>query len=128
MGVSAVALVATVFWLPSVGGPTLLPSAGRVALAVLLVIGAWLTVVVTYSVAYLCHDTRSSSPQLIFPGEGPRRWTDYLYLAASISTSFAPGDVQVLTARTRRMVLVHASLAFGFNTVILAAVVSMLLR
>lgn len=128
VGVSAVALVVGVFWLPHEQAGALLSPLARVVLAVVLVLGAWLTVVLTYSVAYLCHDAASGYRSLLFPGKGQRRWTDYLYLSAGISTSFATTDVQVLDAKTRRMVVVHSVVAFGFNTVILAAIVSVLLR
>lgn len=128
-GVSVIALLLGVFWYPRALSEGLLPSQVAGPLVALLVVGAWSTVVLTYSVAYLMQDARSGHRELSFPGEAERRsWTDYLYFSAGISTTFASTDVSVLTPRMRRTVTGHSILAFGFNTVVLAAVVSLLLR
>ena len=128
-GVSVIALALGVFWYPRAVAEGILPTVLGGLLVAVMVVGAWSTVVLTYSVAYLMKDARSGYQELAFPGAAERRsWTDYLYFSAAISTSFAPSDVQVLTPRMRRAVTGHSILAFGFNTVILAAVVSLLLR
>lgn len=128
-GVSVIALVLGVFWYPRALSEGLLPPVVGGLLVAVMVVGAWATVVLTYSVAYLMKDARSDYRELAFPGEAERRsWTDYLYFSAGVSTSFAPTDVQVRSPRMRRTVTGHSVLAFGFNTVILAAVVSLLLR
>lgn len=128
-GVSAIALLLGVFWYPRALDQELLPPVVAGVLVTVMVVGAWSTVVLTYSVAYLMKDARSGYRELDFPGEAERRsWTDYLYFSAGISTTFAASDVQILTPRMRRTVTGHSILAFGFNTVILAAVVSVLLR
>lgn len=128
-GVSAIALLLGVFWYPRALSEGLLPPLLGGALVALMVVGAWAAVVLTYSVAYLMKDARSDYRELEFPGGAERRsWTDYLYFSAGISTTFAASDVQILTPRMRRTVTGHSILAFGFNTVILAAVVSLLLR
>lgn len=126
--VSLVALVVGVVWLPVQidTGAGLLPQGVAVALAVLLLVSAWLTVAVTYAVAYLLHDVRSGHRALGFPGEDPRSWEDYAYLALSTSTTFGTTDVEVRRTSTRRLVAGHAVLAFVFNTVVLAGVVSTL--
>lgn len=125
--VSMVALVVGVLWLPmQVGGEGLLPRAVAVALAVVLLVSAWLTVAVTYAVAYLMHDVRSGHEALGFPGEEQRAVEDYAYLALATSTTFGTTDVEVRRGSTRRLVAGHAVLAFVFNTVILAGVVSTL--
>lgn len=126
--VSAVALMAGVFWLPQPDPSSELSATARGVLAVVLVVAAWLTVALTYSVAYLCLDARSRHRMLAFPGEGERSWTDYLYFAIIVNTTFAGSDVAVLHPRMRRTVAVHGVVAFVFNTVVLAAVVSVLLR
>lgn len=127
-GVSMVALIFGVFWYPRAQTEGYLPQVLGVLLIALVVAGAWATVVLTYSVAYLMRDARSGYRELSFPGEADHRsWTDYLYFSAATST-FAGSDAQVLSKRMRRTVTGHSVLAFGFNTVILAAVVSLLLR
>jgi len=128
-GVSIIALVLGVFWYPRALAEGVLPGTVAGPLVVVLVVGAWSTVVLSYSVAYLMQDARSGYAELGFPGEAERRsWTDYLYFSAGVSTTFASSDVQVLSPRMRRTLTGHSILAFGFNTVILAAVVSLLLR
>lgn len=126
--VSMVALVVGVIWLPMRfgSGTGLLTSGVAVVLAVVLLASAWLTVVVTYAVAYLMHDVRSGHQALGFPGEDPRVVEDYAYLALATSTTFGTTDVEVRRTSTRRLVASHAVLAFLFNTVILAGVVSTL--
>ncbi|USQ79302.1 DUF1345 domain-containing protein [Ornithinimicrobium faecis] len=128
-GVSIIALALGVFWYPRALAEGLLPPVVGGLLVAVMVVGAWATVVLTYSVAYLMKDARSGHRELEFPGEAERRsWTDYLYFSAGVSTTFAASDVQILSPRMRRTVTGHSILAFGFNTVILAAVVSLLLR
>lgn len=126
--VSSFALLIGVFWYPSAQADSALPGWATGALVASAVAAAWLTVAMTYSVAYLMQDARSGYRELEFPGDGPRRWTDYFYFSVGISTTFATPDVSVRTPRMRRTVTGHSVLAFGFNTVILAAVVSVLLR
>lgn len=126
--VSVFALVFGVFWFPRADIDSVLPGWLTGALVAIVVVEAWLTVAMTYSVAYLMRDARSGYQELDFPGDGPRRWIDYFYLSASISTTFATPDVSIRAAGMRRTVTGHSILAFGFNTVILAAVVSLLLR
>lgn len=128
-GVSVIALVLGVFWYPRALTEGLLPTEVGVVLVGVMVVGAWSTIVLTYSIAYLMADARSGYRELAFPGrEGRGPWTDYLYFSAGVSTTFATSDVQVLGPRMRRTVTGHSVVAFGFNTVILAAVVSLLLR
>lgn len=126
--VSVMALMAAVFWLPENDPSSTLSQNARGVLAAVLVVMAWLAVALTHSVAYLCADARSGYRMLAFPGEGTRSWTDYLYFSTSVTTTFAGSDVQVLHPRMRRSVAAHGVVAFVFNTVILAAVVSVLLR
>lgn len=126
MGVSLFALVVAVFWLPSQHTDGLLTTVGQLLLATTLVASAWVTVAVTFAVAYLLHDVRSGHRLLEYPGEGARCFLDYLYFALSVSSTFGATDVQVMATPMRRLVASHAVTAFVFNTVILGAVVSLL--
>lgn len=126
--VSIFALILGVFWYPTAQSASVLTGWATAVLVASVVVSSWLAVAMTYSVAYLMADARSGYRDLEFPGDGPRRFTDYFYFSAGISTSFATSDVTVRSARMRRTVTGHSILAFGFNTVILAAVVSVLLR
>jgi uncharacterized membrane protein len=62
---------------------------------------------------------------LAFPAtEHPTAW-DFLYFAFVIGMTAQVSDVQVLSARMRRLVLWHSLASFFFNTVILALAVNM---
>ncbi|MFC8922193.1 DUF1345 domain-containing protein [Cellulosimicrobium sp. NPDC057127] len=105
-----------------------------VVLGVALVLSAWATVLVSYTLHYARLDAGvgrggrglDAGPRLAFPGDGPRAFADYVYVAAHVSTSFSTGDVTVLDAATRRTVTGHAVVAFAFNAVIVALVVAVL--
>lgn len=126
VGVGILALLVAVFWLPSQQGQGTLTTGQQLLLTGVLVSSAWLTVAVTYAVAYLMQDIRSGNRSLDFPGGGRRTFVDYLYFSLAVNSTFGPTDVQVLTTPLRKLVAGHGVTAFVFNTVILGAVVSML--
>jgi uncharacterized membrane protein len=104
-----------------------------VVLGVALVLSAWATVLVSYALHYARLDAGAGvdqkpvgGPRFGFPGEGPRAFADYVYVAAHVSTSFSTADVTVLDTATRRTVTAHAVVAFAFNAVIVALVVAVL--
>ena len=66
-------------------------------------------------------------PGLDFPGSEEPSFTDYLYMSIAVQTTFGTTDVDVQTRVMRRVVLRHCVLAFGFNTVIVAILISHLL-
>lgn len=90
-----------------------------------LVITGWITVVVSYGLKYVREDVDRAG--LEFPGSSDLVFSDYLYLACQISTTFGSSDVQVTTTRMRRLVSGQSVVAFIFSTVILALLVSTLL-
>lgn len=124
--VASVALIGGVLWLPSRGLGIHVPGLNPVTVTVLLLASAWVSVAVTFAVAYLRADLRSGHRALDFPGDEPREASDYLYLALALSTTFGTTDVEVREAATRRRVAAHSVVAFAFNTIILAGVVSIL--
>lgn len=130
ISVGVAALLVTVLWLP---GTVTLSSAfddgARMALGVLLVVTAWVTVAVSFTVAYLAEDLQSGGEALGFPDgsrDVTRPLTDYLYLAVAVSSTFGTTDVELRTTPVRRTATVHTLVAFVFNTVVLAVVVSVL--
>ena len=62
-----------------------------------------------------------------FPGGGERSFTDYLYFSLMVQTTFGATDVAVESPGMRRAVMTHGVVAFVFNTVIVAMLVSLLL-
>ncbi|UUI71738.1 DUF1345 domain-containing protein [Cellulomonas xiejunii] len=93
-----------------------------VAICVALIVSAWATMVLTYAVDYLRRDAATGG--LRFPGEGPRVFSDYLYVAVSVGTTFGTTDVEVTSSALRRTVTGQALAAFLFNAVIVAMTVA----
>ena len=60
---------------------------------------------------------------LEFPGGGPIRFLDFLYFAFTVGLTFQVSDVTTNTPAMRRIVMVHALIAFAFNTAIIAIAV-----
>lgn len=128
------------------GNETVLAAALIVAVVV-----SWFVVVLSYTVHYARKD--AENPGLRFPREAPgflavpparygtnpqlgrwdgedglHGWTDYFYFSLTVATTFGATDVDVMTTRMRRTVTGHAALAFLFNTVIIALLVTALTR
>jgi uncharacterized membrane protein len=98
-------------------------------LGVAVIVVSWVAVLVSHSVHYARRDVAAGDGLgFAFPGEGPRAYADYVYLAAGVSTTFSTADVTVLDPVTRRMVTTHAVVAFAFNAVIVALVVVVLVN
>ncbi|MCG5216434.1 DUF1345 domain-containing protein [Streptosporangium sp. KLBMP 9127] len=85
---------------------------------------SWAIIAVSFAVHYAREHALSGG--LEFPGEAPR-FSDFLYLALQLSTTFASSDVVITTTRARRFAMLHGGLAFLFNTIIIAILVTVLL-
>jgi uncharacterized membrane protein len=57
---------------------------------------------------------------VVFPGEAPTSYHDFVYMAVCIGASAQVSDFNITTCRFRRLVTQHALLAFFFNTAVLA--------
>lgn len=55
-----------------------------------------------------------------FPGEPPRTYRDFIYVAICVGATFQVSDFNITNARFRNLVTAHAALAFFFNTMVLA--------
>lgn len=127
-GVGLFALFLAVFWVPRLGQGGVFSTEQQAVVIIVVILASWLAVAVTYAVAYLLANIRSGYAVLGFPGKGGGSFTDHLYLALMISTTFGTTDVEILEPKTRRLVASHGVLAFVFNTVVLGAVVSVLVN
>ncbi len=96
-----------------------------VALALGTVITGWTMIVFAYALKYLRQHTER--PGLAFPGRPELVWRDYFYLAVQVSTTFSTSDVELTTTEMRGTVTSQSIVAFVFNTVIVALLVSALL-
>lgn len=102
-------------------------------LAVLCVVSSWLLVMVSQALAYArlgaearAGETDVENP-LEFRGTPAADFSDYLTLAATVSSSLAPQGVEITGRQARSVVRTHTVLAFIFNSVVLAVLVSMLI-
>jgi len=89
-----------------------------------LVAACWLMMVISYAVQYAREDL--VRPGLKFAGTEPPVFDDYFYQSITVSTSVALSDVSATTTQMRRVVRSHTLVAFAFNTVIVALLVSLL--
>lgn len=55
------------------------------------------------------------------------RFSDYCYLAVQVNTAYNSADVTLTGGSARRAVTAHAIVAFVFNTVLIALLVSLLI-
>lgn len=110
----------------------------HLGLSVLAVAGAWLLMHTTFAFRYAhmfyddadCpeHDAQPGEQVggLEFPGEEQPDYLDFAYFAFVIGMTFQVSDVKITARAIRRLVLLHSTLAFAFNTVILALSVNII--
>ena len=98
-------------------------------LTFLVVACSWMLILISYAVHYARENSNVAG--LAFPGEdrdGPPVFSDYVYLAAQVATTFSTSDVTVERRSMRRTVTVHSIATFAYNTVVIALIVSMFLN
>ncbi|MEV4427894.1 DUF1345 domain-containing protein [Streptomyces sp. R-07] len=123
--ISAAALVVAVVWRPGHIGSSFEPAA-RAAVALVMVALAWICVAISFAVAFQGDNLVEDEGALEFPGEEKPIWVDYVYFAFSVMTTFGTTDVNVTSREMRRTVTANACIAFVFNTVTVASLVSAL--
>ncbi|MEU4532527.1 DUF1345 domain-containing protein [Micromonospora ureilytica] len=99
-----------------------------VVLAVVVVVTTWTLIAVVFAVHYAREDAQDAG--FAFPGTDPQNppgLSDYWYLAVQVSTAYNSADVTVTTRHLRTAVSAHAVVAFVFNTVLIALLVSLLI-
>lgn len=104
--------------------PSLRASNAVIALAACSVISSWLLAAFSYAIAYARVDHRQKG--LVFPGDEAPELGDYLYHAFCVNATFATSDVTVTSREMRRLTTSHTLVAFGFNTVIFALLITLL--
>ncbi|MFI7006585.1 DUF1345 domain-containing protein [Streptomyces sp. NPDC050145] len=121
--IAAAALLIATVWLPG-HVTSAFDEAPRTAVALALVVVAWICVAVSFAVTFQADDLVNDEPGLDIPGDREPCWSDYVYFAVSVMTTFGTTDVEVLSREMRRTVTANAIIAFVFNTVTVASVVS----
>jgi uncharacterized membrane protein len=99
------------------------------SLAVLTIMVSWVVTQVAFALHY-AHDYygpdvgSDSGAGLVFPGcEQPDYW-DFLYFSTSIGATSQTSDVSIKSRALRRLVTLHATASFFFNTAVLALTVN----
>lgn len=127
--IAAAALVVAMGWLPT-GVDSEFDQPARLAITGALVIVSWSCVVVSFAVAFQADNLVEDGRGLDFPqaqgDTSPPGWSDYIYFAFAVMTTFGTTDVTVTSRELRRTVTANAVIAFVFNTVIVATLVSAL--
>ncbi|MFH8410169.1 DUF1345 domain-containing protein [Streptomyces sp. NPDC018019] len=125
LSIAAAALVVAVLWLPG-HISTMFSALPRTLVALALVVVAWICVVVAFAVTFQADNLVENEEGLEFPGEDSPAWADYVYFALSAMTTFGTTDVNVTSREIRRTVAANTVIAFVFNTVTVAILVSTL--
>jgi uncharacterized membrane protein len=61
-----------------------------------------------------------------FPGEPPRTYRDFIYVAVCVGATCQVSDFNITTCRFRGLVTTHALFSFAFNTMVLALGINIL--
>jgi uncharacterized membrane protein len=99
------------------------------ALVVATVAVSWLLLPLEFALAYasLYHARRNGSHGLEFPGDGSLPdFSDFLYFAVTLAATSQTSDVTISSRAMRRLVLLHATVSFLFNTTVLALLINIL--
>jgi uncharacterized membrane protein len=101
------------------------PSFGWVLLAVLAVVLAWILTHTAFTLRYAHLFYSRAGKGLTFPGTAQPSELDFAYFAFTIGMCFQVSDVVVTSTAIRWTALLHALLAFAYNTTILALVLNL---
>ena len=105
--------------------PGLLQDPSTVWFSILVVGASWAVTVVAYAVHYARYDVKYGGFE--YPGKDAGRvFSDYLYLAVQVQTTFSTSDVSLDTPGPRRLVTGHTLVSFAFNTVIIAMLITVI--
>jgi uncharacterized membrane protein len=119
-------LVAIGFTLNGVKTLPLLLKSLHLALAIIALIFSWLLIQTVFAFHYarqyygLGKKTTQQSGGLLFPGEQPPDYLDFIYYSYVVGMTSQVSDVVVTSRHMRRHTLLHSVLAFLFNMAILA--------
>lgn len=104
--------------------PDLRSSSWVLVLGIVTVLAAWVNNAGAFAMEYAVEHSRMRC--LSFPETPIPVWSDYHYLAIQLSATFSTSDVDVTNVSMRRLITRHTIVAFLFNSVIIALLVSLL--
>lgn len=98
----------------------------HIALSVVALIASWLFIQTIFAFRYAhryyqeARHSKPGGPGLKFPGGLDPDYFDFLYYAYGVGMTSQVSDVQATSREMRRLTLVHSVLSFGFNMLVLA--------
>jgi uncharacterized membrane protein len=102
----------------------------RTALAALTILLSWLVtqVVFTFHYAHEFYRPDDNAERRVggleFPKDNNPDYWDFFYFATSIGAASQTSDVAIRTKALRRLVALHATISFFFNTAVLALAIN----
>ncbi|MGA0600608.1 DUF1345 domain-containing protein [Caulobacter sp. KR2-114] len=131
LGAVAAALVAIVAALVGKGHRSPDASAAIAALSALTLITSWLVLQSLFASHYAHRHFQAVAEHgeaagFKFPGDPPRGYMDFVYLAICIGATAQVSDPNVTTSRLRNLVTAHAAISFFYNTAVLAVGINLL--
>ncbi|MER7537546.1 DUF1345 domain-containing protein [Streptomyces sp. NPDC097704] len=102
------------------------PAMTQALIALGLVIGAWICVLLAFAVVFHADDLVQDEVAPDFPEGKTVARADCVSFALSVMTTFGTTDVTVMSREMRRTVAANATIAFVFNTVVVAGTVAAL--
>ena len=125
---SLAAIVAIVWELGPVKDMAGWEKAGHLALVGATVLSAWAFLQVMFALhyagVYFKRHKGGVHGGLEFPGTAQPDWMEFFYQAFVIGCTFASSDVNVTSARMRRVVVIQGVVGFFFNAIILALTIN----
>jgi len=102
-----------------------------VILSVSTIASSWLIIqsvfTLRYAHAYFGDNNRDGSIDggVKFPGEAPKDYRDFIYMAVCVGCTSQVSDFNILNRRFRSLVTAHAIISFTFNVSVLALGINM---
>lgn len=126
VGAAAASFVCIAFELPGLKQPQQSLTVGIVLTAATVVLSwAFTHIVFTLHYANVYYRPDEDGPGgLVFPGNRPPDYQDFLYYSFVIGCASQTADVATVTRAMRRLTMVHGIVAFTFNTAILALTIN----
>ena len=81
---------------------------------------SWMLLQVGFAQIYMLADITDPDEGLRFPRGVQTSMLAFVYFSFTLGTSFATSDVEVISVRLRKLVLIHAVLAFFYNALVVA--------
>ena len=129
IGGAIASLGASAVELAQLKGGAALQAWPHLLLGIATVAGSWLLLPVEFALAYasLYHRGGKGPHGLEFPGDdGNPDYLDFMYFSMTLAATSQTSDVAVNARPMRRLVLIHATLSFVFNTSVLALTINIL--